>query len=399
MRIRELYPSQAELAELFKRIGVDPDGAAVMLPKARFRFFLVKGLKPAAANILKQEALSYGAEAAVSIGVINCSVERTDAVLYGDERRLGLLAQKLKHQPYGLGALARALEGALTEKKVVWKVGERVYEFPRKPLIMGIINVTPDSFYDGGRYNSVDAALRRAEEHLEGGADLLDVGGESTRPGSDPVPEDEERRRVLPVIEALNKEFPEAVISVDTRRASVAAEALEAGAKIVNDVSGLSDPQMPEVLKKFGAAYVLMHIKGTPKDMQQNPYYEDPVDEIYWFLRDKLGELEAAGVEPERVAVDPGIGFGKRVYDNLALLKHIPDLKALGRPVLIGHSRKSFIGKVLGIESPDERLFGSLGVAAVAAYLGADVLRVHDPAETRQAIELALAIREPEGWL
>jgi len=399
MRIRELYPSQAELAELFKRIGVDPDGAAVMLPKARFRFFLVKGLKPAAANILKQEALSYGAEAAVSIGVINCSVERTDAVLYGDERRLKLLAQKLKHQPYGLGTLAKSLEEALTEKKIVWKVGERVYEFPRKPLIMGIINVTPDSFYDGGRYNAVDAALRRAEEHLEGGADIIDIGGESTRPGSDPVPEDEERRRVLPVIEALAEKFPEAVISVDTRRASVAAEALEAGAKIVNDTSGLSDPQMPEVLKKFGAAYVLMHIKGTPKNMQQNPFYEDPVDEIYWFLRDKLGELEAAGVEPERVAVDPGIGFGKRVYDNLALLKHIPDLKALGRPVLIGHSRKSFIGKVLGIESPDDRLFGSLGVAVVAAYLGADALRVHDPAETRQAVEMALAIREPEGWL
>ncbi len=399
MLIREVFPSQRELGELFKKIGVDPDGAAVMLPKARFRFFLIKGLKPAAANILKQEALSYGAEAAVSIGVINCSVERTDALLYGDQRRLGLLAQKLKHQPYGLGALAKALEEALAKREVRWEVPGREFKFPGKPLIMGIINVTPDSFYDGGRYNSVDQALKRAERLLEEGADILDVGGESTRPGSDPVPLEEERRRVLPVIEALTREFPEAIASVDTYKAPLAAEAVQAGAKIVNDISGLRDEGMPEVLRETGAAYVLSHIRGTPKDMQKDPHYEDPVDEIYWFLRDKLGELERAGVPPERVAVDPGIGFGKRVYDNLALIKHIPDLKALGRPVLIGHSRKSFIGKVLGLQSPEERLFGSLGVAAVAAYLGADILRVHDVAETRQAVEMALAIKEPEGWL
>ncbi|MGC8894160.1 MAG: dihydropteroate synthase [candidate division WOR-3 bacterium] len=400
MEVREVFPDEREILELFARIGVDPDGMRVMAPKARYRFFYIRDLKAPAANILKQEALSYGAEAAVSIGVINCSVRATDALVWGDERRLILLAEKLRGQVYGLGKLSEALLLAMEPKQPVWKVMDRNMSMGRT-LVMGAVNVTPDSFYGGGRYESPSEAVERGIMMAEQGADIIDVGGESTRPGAEPVPEHEELKRVIPTIEGLRKNLPkDIVISVDTYKARVAKEAISAGANMVNDISGLGfDDGMPEVVAGTGAGLIIMHMKGTPRDMQRNPKYEDTIREISDYFLGRLALAQQTGIELDHIALDPGIGFGKRVYDNLLIIKKIPEFRALGRPLVIGHSRKSFIGKVLGIDDPENRLAGSLGVAVVAARLGVDVIRTHDVRETIEAIRMAEAIGKPEEYL
>ncbi len=400
MDIREVFPNERDLLELFTRIGVDPDGIRVMAPKARYRFFYIRGLSAPAANILKQEALSYGAEAAVSIGVINCSVRTTDALIWGDERRLGLLAEKLRGQVYGLGKLSEALSSAMATKRPRWNAMGR--EIPTgKTLVMGVLNVTPDSFQARGRCETPAEAVEHGKKAAEEGADIIDIGGESTRPGAEPVSEDEELRRVIPAIEGLRKELgKDFLLSVDTYKARVAEEAIAAGASLVNDISGLGfDDAMPEVVARTGAGLIIMHIKGTPRDMQKNPEYEDTIGEISDYFRERLGLAQQRGIDHDQIALDPGIGFGKRVYDNLLILKKIPEFKAMGRPLVIGHSRKSFIGRVLGLENPEQRLAGSLGVAAVAAWLGADVIRTHDVKETLETIRMAEAIGKPEEYL
>jgi len=400
MEVREVFPDKGEIAELFARIGVDPNGARVMLPKARYRFFYVRGLPAPAANILKQEALSYGAEAAVSIGVINCSVKTTDALVWGDERRLSLLVEKISGQVYGLGELSRAMAEAMAVKPARWVAVGREIPLGRT-LIMGAVNVTPDSFYRGGRCNSPEEAIERGVRMAGDGADMIDIGGESTRPGAEPVPEDEELRRVIPVVEGLRKELgQDFVLSVDTYKARVAREAIAAGACLINDISGLGfDEGMPEVVAGTGAGLIIMHMKGTPRDMQRNPEYEDTIREISDYLRERADLARQRGIGADQIAFDPGIGFGKRVYDNLLIIRKIPELRALGRPLVIGHSRKSFIGRVLGLDDPEERLPGSLGVAALAAWLGADVIRTHDVRETVEAVRMVEATGAPEGYL
>lgn len=262
-----------------------------------------------------------------------------------------------------------------------------------RTLIMGVLNTTPDSFYDGGRYTTLESALARAEQMLAEGADILDIGGESTRPGSDPVPEAEEIRRVIPVIEAIHARYPNAVLSVDTTKSRVAALALQAGACIVNDISGMTfDPQMPEVVARAGALVVLMHIKGTPKTMQLNPTYDDVVAEVRATLAAHAARAQQAGIPREHIWIDPGIGFGKTVEHNLQLLRALPQLKALGYPVLIGTSRKSFIGHILGGLPPEERLEGTIATLALAVAWGADIVRVHDVQAAVRAVKVADAL-------
>jgi dihydropteroate synthase len=262
-----------------------------------------------------------------------------------------------------------------------------------RPLIMGIVNVTPDSFSDGGVAWSDDdhpgPALEHARRLVESGADLLDIGGESTRPGAAPVDVAEELRRVIPVVEAcadLGRPM-----SIDTSKAAVAAAAIDAGAAIVNDVSaGSLDPDLLATVAERQVPYVLMHMRGTPRTMQDDTGYEDVVAEVYEFLADTLQTCRDLGIA--QVVVDPGIGFGKGTDDNLRLLGAVRQFAGLGCPVLVGASRKSFIGAVSGVDDPGDRVFGSVGVASVAAASGAAILRVHDVAETRQAVALASAI-------
>ncbi len=262
-------------------------------------------------------------------------------------------------------------------------------------MLMGIVNTTPDSFSDGGRYLSSAAALEQAQALVAQGADLIDVGGESTRPGSDPVPEIEELRRVIPAISAI-AEGTTALISVDTTKANVAREALQAGAHIVNDISGLTfDPRMPEVCAEFHAGVVCMHIQGTPQTMQLSPSYQDVVSEVCDFLAGRLRHLEQLGIARECVVVDPGIGFGKTANHNLEILRHIARFRSLGRPVCIGHSRKRFLEKLLG-RPIDERVFATIGVSVGVALQGAEIIRVHDVAASRDAILACRAVYSGE---
>lgn len=258
---------------------------------------------------------------------------------------------------------------------------------------MGIVNTTPDSFSDGGRFLEPDAAVAEAERHLEAGAAIVDVGGESTRPGATPVSVDEELRRVLPVIAEIRLRHPEAVLSIDTAKLAVAEAALAAGADIVNDVSAGADPGMLELVARSGGAIVLMHRRGDPATMQRDTRYTDVVAEVHRFLRERAAAAAAAGIAPHRIWLDPGIGFGKDDDGNLALLAAAPALAAIGHPVLIGASRKSFIGRLTGAAVGD-RLGGSL--ASLTPLVGLDrvVVRVHDPGPTRQFLVLARRLAE-----
>jgi dihydropteroate synthase len=261
--------------------------------------------------------------------------------------------------------------------------------FSPAATIMGVVNVTPDSFSDGGRYLDAEAAIAHGHALLDEGADLLDIGGESTRPGAAAVDAEEERSRVVPVIEALAGAG--ATVSVDTSKAAVAAAALEAGAGIVNDVTALGDPEMAPLCAERGAGLVLMHMQGTPRTMQEDPTYDDVVDDVRAYLASRVETAVGAGVAEERIWVDPGIGFGKTVEHNLELLRRLGELRELGRPILLGTSRKSFIGKLTG--SPVElRLGGSLATALLGVQAGADAVRVHEVAATRDALVLLAAV-------
>ena len=264
-----------------------------------------------------------------------------------------------------------------------------------RAVVMGVLNVTPDSFSDGGAHLDDDAhpapAVRHAQALLDAGADVIDVGGESTRPGADPVGEEEELRRVLPVVEALADLG--AVVSIDTTKARVARAAVEAGAAIVNDVSaGVLDGLMLRTVAELQVPYVVMHMQGTPRTMQRDPRYGDVVADVFDFLADQLGRLEEVGISRELVVVDPGIGFGKTVGHNLELLRRVREFTSLGRPVLIGASRKSFIGHATGEMDPLHRVSGSVAAAALAVAGGASIVRVHDVAETVQAVAVARAV-------
>ncbi len=264
-----------------------------------------------------------------------------------------------------------------------------------RTLLMGILNVTPDSFYDGGRYTLAEAAVRRGLDLLQQGADLVDIGGESSRPGAEPVPLEEELRRVIPVVEELRREAPEAWISVDTYKAEVARRALEAGADMVNDISAATfDPDMAPFVARNQVPIVLMHMKGTPRDMQKNPFYTDVVDEVYRYLESRIVALTELGLDPRQVVVDPGIGFGKRVEDNLELLKNITRFRGLEAPILVGHSRKSFIGALLQEPDPAQRLYGTLAVTAFLVMKGVEILRVHDVAENRQVVQTLESLKQ-----
>lgn len=266
-----------------------------------------------------------------------------------------------------------------------WKLPDRTLQFGETPCFMGILNVTPDSFSDGGRYADPGKALEQALTLVNEGAGIIDVGGESTRPGAESVEEGEELRRVLPVVERLAKELA-VPVSIDTYKSGVAREALQAGAQIVNDISGMTfDPEMPRVCAEGKAGVICMHIQGTPQTMQRDPRYGDAVMEIREWLRERCAALLEAGVERGAIVVDPGIGFGKRAEHNLEILSNLAAFHELGYPVCIGHSRKRFLGKILG-RPVDERSFGTVGVSLALAEQGVEILRLHEIAPTRDTL-------------
>ena len=276
-------------------------------------------------------------------------------------------------------------------RREIWRCRDREIVYGERTLVMGILNVTPDSFFDGGALADEDAAIERARQMAAGGADLLDVGGESTRPGSDEVSAPEEIGRVVPVIGRIADAI-DLPISIDTRKADVAAAAIEAGACIVNDVTAGGDPNMFEVVREAAAGMVLMHMQGEPKTMQENPHYGDVVGEVCEFLRERVEDAEHAGVAFDRLCVDPGLGFGKTLEHNLLLLHETGRLAELGLPLLVGPSRKRFLGAILGSDDPGERLEGTAGAVAWLAVHGADIVRVHDVEEMVRVVRVVDAI-------
>jgi len=387
---REILARGPELKALLEAAGVDSAGAAYMHRKARARVIRVDGLKAPAAGILKQEMLALGGECANHREVILGRPERCSIHLIADESRLRELPRKLRAQPFGLKGLAERVVALLDDlarrpSRLLHAGGELA--FGERPLICGILNVTPDSFSDGGRWLDPEAAVEKGLSLAAEGADILDLGGESTRPGSAGVSADEETNRTIPVIRELARRT-DLPLSIDTRKASVAAAALEAGAVIVNDVSALGDPGMARVVRESAAAVVLMHMRGEPSTMQDDPRYADCVDEVYRWLETRLAAAVEAGIETERVVLDPGIGFGKRLEDNTRLIGRVGELHSLGRPIMLGASRKSFIGHLTGEKDPSRRLEGSLAAAARGAEAGVQILRVHDVAATRRLLEV-----------
>lgn len=272
----------------------------------------------------------------------------------------------------------------------------RRLDFSDGPFVMGVLNVTPDSFYDGGRYHARGQAAERARRMIEEGAAILDVGGESSRPGSDPVSPAEQKGRILPVIETIREGW-DGWISVDTCSSEVARAAVETGADMINDISaGRLDPEMKTAAAELGVPCILMHMKGTPKTMQDRPAYEDVIREVTDFFTEGMALWKEAGVAEESILLDPGIGFGKTAHHNLLILKHLRAFRVLGRPIVLGTSRKSFIG-TLTERDLEERLAGSLATVAIGAWNGADILRVHDVGETRDVLTVVRAIQEAGG--
>ena len=279
-----------------------------------------------------------------------------------------------------------------TENQII-EIKNQKLDFSQRTYLMGVLNVTPDSFYDGGKFFDKKEAIKQGIKMAEEGADIIDIGGESTRPGSESISVEDELSRVIPVMEGLVKEV-DVPLSIDTYKSEVAKKALEAGASMVNDISALRfDPRMKNVIKDYEVPVVLMHIKGTPKDMQKNPHYDDLMGEITGYLSEAINVAEESGIDENKIIIDPGIGFGKRLEDNLEIIKKLSDLKSLGKPILVGVSRKSFIGKILELQE-NERLEGSLAALAVAIVNGANIIRVHDVKESKRVARIVDSIKK-----
>ena len=385
---------EEEIKEELERIGVSEEGRQILKGKGSFYLIKLEGLSSQAANLIKQEMLAIGGDVAVKKEVVSFTVKRSDVLLMGTEAHYRKIIPRLRRQPFGLAVVSSQIKQTLDNFKkdnFTIPLGGKILNLAKKTAIMGILNVTPDSFYDGGRYTCQDEALRRVEQMIEEGVDIIDVGGESTRPGSERVSLKEEIKRVIPIIEKIRENF-DVPISIDTYKAEVARQAIEAGANMVNDISGLRfDPKLKKVVAKCDVPVVITHIKGTPKDMQDNPQYRCLMGEIISYLRESIKMAEEAGISSDKIIIDPGIGFGKTTEHNLRIIKRLPELKSLGKPILIGASRKSFIGDVLKLPV-SERLEGSLAIGSLSVFQGANIIRTHDVKETRRVVDLIRAV-------
>lgn len=273
-----------------------------------------------------------------------------------------------------------------------WRCADHVFDLSIQGEIMGIVNVTPDSFSDGGHFDTLDTAIKQAEKLIREGAAILDIGGESTRPGAAQVGEEEELRRVLPAIQILSKRYPETVFSIDTCKPAVARAAVAAGARIINDVTGFRDPAMISVATESGVGVVVMHMQGTPRTMQQAPIYDDLLGEIYGFFAERFEALTAGGVDPESIVFDPGMGFGKTLEHNLEILRHLDRSPVAGRPLLLGVSRKSFLGKLVGSDRIEDRHWPTVAITSHAREQGVPLHRVHEVKANLEALRMTEAI-------
>jgi dihydropteroate synthase len=390
-----LIQDQEEARMVLKEIGVDPGAYKYMVPKAVYRCIKLKRVNAIAANILKQEMLSKGGEAAVKREALLLEGD-TDVLLMGSLKQYRLLLDKLRDQPFGLDKIAIEIQDLLDTlengKSRVKLANGRTLDIGCRTLIMGILNLTPDSFYDGNRYSSPDMAVKRAFEMVEEGADIIDIGGASSRPGSVMIEENREIERILPIIKRLeNKGI---VISVDTFRTEVARVCLDNGVNLINDIGRLKlNTGLLPVLVKNQSPVILMHNR---LQFDQGKPYKDLISDIILELKESIKTASDAGLDEDKIIVDPGLGFGKNASENRLIVKRLWEFKSLGKPLLAGASRKSFIGQTLGIEV-DKRLEGSLAVAAMAIVNGADIIRVHDVKETKKVALMTDAVMRENG--
>lgn len=386
---RLLYIDNMDIArEEIRKIGVDAAAITWLSPKAVYITMKIENVSPFAANVIKQEMLSKGGDAAVNRGAVGCSVETSDVLLMGTYSQYNKFLYKLGMQPGALKEIAaeiqRVLDGVEKGKPDRFECGKYTLPMGEKTYIMGILNVTPDSFSDGGRFNSVESAVKHAREMIEEGADIIDIGGESTRPGHEAVDALEEINRVVPVIERLSREIS-VPISVDTSKALVADKALQAGAAMINDVWGLQrDPDMAAVIARHEAGVIMMH-------NQHEKVYEDVMGDIIKFLRRSVEAAEKAGITRECMVVDPGIGFGKTLEHNLEVMRRLKELNSLNLPVLLGTSRKSMIGNILNLPIT-ERLEGTAATVTLGIAHKVDIIRVHDVKEMARVARMTDAM-------
>jgi dihydropteroate synthase len=354
----------------------------------------IEGVEPRTANLLKQEMLSLGGDVAVDGRGLDCSAKQTDALLMGTQKHFERLIPKMEQYP-DLRPLAQSIKETIRSiSKTHYSIHcrKRTLTLGKRTLLMGILNVTPDSFSDGGFFFEKEKAIAHGLKMVEEGADIIDIGGESTRPGSKPLELEEELHRVIPVIESIAKEV-DVPISIDTYKSKVAERAIEAGAEIINDISGLHfDPRLAKVAAKEGTPLILMHILGTPETMQKDVHYDSLFSEILRSLKESIQVAESSGVNPQKIIIDPGIGFGKTLSDNLLIIKNLLEFRILGKPILLGTSRKTFIGKILNADVED-RLEGTLSSIAIGVLKGAHIIRSHDVLQAKKAIAVADAIR------
>jgi dihydropteroate synthase len=389
--------SLSEIAREVARTESDPEGVAIMTRKGRIYPVRLDGVSLKAAPLLKQETLSVGADSAHARGIADHSVSTTTVVILATWGQYQRLLPKLRRQPFRLAEAAAEIDRAL---RAYVSRGPRTIAGPHRsfvvgdrPRVMGVVNVTPDSFSDGGRYLDPAAAIARAETLAAEGASIIDIGGESSRPKATPVSPEVEWGRIAPVLAGLSGKLS-VPISVDTRHAEVAAKAVDAGADVINDVEGLRSAEMRRAVARSGAAVVAMHMRGDPTTMQSNLVYADLRDEVFLSLAEATDQAVADGVPADRILVDPGLGFGKSAEQSLELLWHVGELRSLGYPVLVGPSRKSFLGWALGNDDPARRLEAGLAAAVIAAERGVALVRTHDVTPTVQALALVTAAQK-----
>ena len=369
--------NELEAKKLFNKIGSDDTGSKIMAKKAKLHAIYIKDLHVGAANILKQDALSIGADLAVPMGTIIASEKYVDVVLFGTSKHFEILSKKELAQPFGLKRLAQELKSFITPNN-------------HKTKIMGIINANDDSFFSKSRFQGNDA-VTKIYSMIEDGAQIIDIGGVSTRPGSDAVAEEEELNRIKPICDVIkeNKLYEKVTFSIDSYTPSVIEYALQSGFTIVNDVTGLSNDEVAKITANYGATIVIMHMQGKPKDMQNNPTYDDLMVDIDNFFKERISKAKEYGIE--NIILDVGIGFGKTLEHNLQLLKNMDHFLHFGYEVLIGASRKSMIDKITPTPT-EERLAGTLAIHLDSVKRGASIVRCHDVKEHSQALQVQEAI-------
>lgn len=388
--------SRDDIEREMRRIGCEETGVQIMAPKGEFYALRLENVRGKAASLLKQMMLSAGGDAAVARAVAAFDDTPAPVLLVGDRRHYRRLYPRLRMEPFGLAQIADEIETALqalSETPAPIHCGRHELTFDRS-RVMGIINTTPDSFSGDGLGDNVAAAVTQGQAFAVAGADILDIGGESTRPGSEGVSVEEEVARVVPVIGALASAV-DIPLSVDTSKPEVARAALAAGATLINDIWALRQPGMLELAAETGAAVCVMHMQGQPRDMQHQPHYEDVITEVYAFLAERVEAAVAAGVAREQIIIDPGFGFGKTVAHNLELVRRLHEFRSLGLPVLLGPSRKRTVGEITG-KPADERVMGTAALCALGLANGANIIRVHDVPQMVDVARVCDAVRNSQ---